>query len=53
MKMIMILCLFFLSSMTVYADSFIVMDGEDMTVYRSKNHEFVQSIASVSNYSSL
>ena len=48
MKLCMILCFLFLSITNVYADSYIVMDGEDLTVYRSRNQDVVQSIASVS-----
>ena len=48
MKLWMILCFLFLSITHVYADSYIVMDGEDLTVYRSRNQDAVQSIASVS-----
>ena len=48
MKIWMILCFLFLSISNVYAGSFIVMDGEDLTVYRSKNQDAIQSIASVS-----
>ena len=32
MKLWMILCFLFLSITNVYADSYIVMDGEDLTV---------------------
>ena len=41
-------CIFFLSITSIYANSYIVMDGEDETVYKQQNMNYVQSIASVS-----
>ena len=48
MKYILSIVLFFLSVTNVYANSYIVMDGEDGTVYKQQNMERQQSIASVS-----
>ena len=46
--LLFIVCIFFLTSSSIYANSYIVMDGEDETIYKQKNINVVQSIASVS-----